>query len=140
MGEQFEVLDWARILLNHWKPTYLLEVVIRTVFMFVTVLVILRLAGKRGLKQLSIFELAIIIALGSAAGDPMMYPDSPLLPAIVNFILVIGIYRLITFMAGKWRKAEDILEGKAISMFENGKLNKSNLRIFAYDEFLSEYE
>jgi len=30
----------------------------------------LRLSGKRGIRQLSLFELAIILCLGSAAGDP----------------------------------------------------------------------
>lgn len=138
MGTDFEIFDWGRIFLNNYNPSFLLEVIFRTVVLFLSVLIILRLAGKRGLKQLSIFELAIIIALGSAAGDPMMYPDTPILPAILNFILVIGIYKLITWLAAKYRIFEDIIEGKCECILENGVIKEKKLKIFGYDEFLSE--
>lgn len=43
----------------------------------------LRLSGKRGIRQLSLFELAIILCLGSAAGDPMFTKDLPIAHAFV---------------------------------------------------------
>lgn len=53
--------------------------------MFTILLLTLKLAGKRGVKQLSIFETVIIIALGSAAGDPMFYEDVGIVPANDSF-------------------------------------------------------
>jgi uncharacterized membrane protein YcaP (DUF421 family) len=41
----------------------------RTGIMFLVIIFGLRLLGKRGVKQLSVFELVVIIGLGSAAGD-----------------------------------------------------------------------
>ncbi|WP_312083434.1 hypothetical protein [Epilithonimonas hominis] len=64
------MLDFKQILLGSEDWNFLLETVLRTSIMFVIIILGLRLLGKRGVKQLSIFELVVIIGLGSAAGDP----------------------------------------------------------------------
>lgn len=120
--------------------TFLAEVFIRTTVMFFIVLFVLRLTGKRGIKQLSIFELAIIISLGSAAGDPMFYKDVALLPAILVFIIVISLYKLITYLTGKFSKIEEFVEGKPVKLIENGKIIYKSFKkeSLAYDELFSQ--
>jgi len=66
-----DILNLNEMLLGEESVDFLIEVVCRSAIMFCFVLVALRASGKRGIKQLSIFELVIIIGLGSAAGDPM---------------------------------------------------------------------
>lgn len=51
--------------------------------MFLIVLMIIRLSRKRGVRQLSILEIAIIASLGSAAGNPMFYKDVAIMPALL---------------------------------------------------------
>src|SRR5690606_31440780 len=99
---------------------FALEIVFRTAFMFITVLTILRLSGKRGIRQLSIFELAIIIGLGSAAGDPMFNEDIAILPAVVVCVTAIAIYRAITWLTPKFERFERIVEGKPVYIVEDG--------------------
>lgn len=70
--------------------SFLPETVLRSLIMFIVILISLRLLGKRGVKQLSIFELVVIIGLGSAAGDPMFYKDVGILPAIIVFSMVVA--------------------------------------------------
>ena len=108
--------------------------------MFTVILVILRLSGKRGVRQLSIFELAIILGLGSAAGDAMFYKDVPLFAAILVCITAIGIYRLITWLMTKNNGFEKILEGKAVYIIEDSVMvikdrQKDSL---SKDEFFAE--
>ena len=62
---------------------------IRAALMFGMIILFLRLTGKRGVRQLSIFELAIILSLGSIAGDPMFTEDLPLVHALVVMTVVI---------------------------------------------------
>jgi uncharacterized membrane protein YcaP (DUF421 family) len=66
-----------------WEVEFLPEVALRTFFMFFVILTSLRILGKRSVAQLSVFELGVIIGLGSAAGDPMFYKDVGLLPGVV---------------------------------------------------------
>jgi len=140
-SEKIELFDLKRLLIGEDLPySFLLEVFFRTGIMFSMVLLILRLSGKRGIKQLSIFELAIIISLGSAAGDPMFYEDVALLPAILVFSTVIGLYKLLTYLTGKVEKIEIFLEGKPIKLIDSGKINFEifDHEALAYDELFTQ--
>ena len=133
-------LDLERIFLNSLEFSYVLEILVRTLIMFIMVLVVLRLSGKKGVRQLSLFEVAIIISLGSAAGDPMFTKDIPIIPALIVFAVIIGLYRLIIWLAVKSERVETILEGNPEYIIEDGRfvLLDSNKSTFAKDEFLSE--
>ena len=139
--QEIELFDWERLLMGEDLPfSFLFEVLFRSVIMFMVLLFVLRLSGKRGIKQLSIFELAIIISLGSAAGDPMFYHDVGLLPAIAVFLIVITLYKIITYIAGRVEKVEEFIEGKPIKLLEEGTIVFENFKneSLAYDELFSE--
>lgn len=133
-------LDWNRILFNNMPLTFLLEVIGRTIIMFIVILAALRLSGKRGVKQISVFELVIIIALGSAAGDPMLYEDVGIIPALIIFIVIIGLYRLVTYYVAKSVRFENLIEGKAIYLIREGKFSIRDFKreAVSQDEFFSE--
>src|SRR5215203_6826796 len=119
-------MDWSNLLLGeeHWP--FLGETALRTVVMFLVILVSLRLLGKRGVKQLSVFELGVIIGLGSAAGDPMFYKEVGLLPAIVVFAVVMALYKLVTFLNDKSKGFEKFVEGKPAYVISEGQLLVEN--------------
>ena len=108
--------------------------------MFILVLILLRLTGKRSIKQLSIFEIVMIIALGSAAGDPMIYKDIGILQASTVFIVVLTSYKFITYLITKSQKIESFLEGKPIYIIKNGHAALESVRHtdLAMDEFFAE--
>jgi uncharacterized membrane protein YcaP (DUF421 family) len=133
------MIDWNRVLLNDHAIPFLLEVVIRTIIMFFIILITLRASGKRGIKQLSIFELVLIIGLGSAAGDPMFYEDVGLLPAITVFLVIILLYIGITKLTDKFKWLEQLLEGKPTYVILNGEIIVSAFKesSLSKDEFFA---
>lgn len=133
-------MDWQEILLGEESWPFLGEIVLRTAIMLVLLFVGLRFTGKRGIKQLSVFELLIIIALGSAAGDPMIYREVGIAFALIAFFVVFGGYKLITYFIMRSEKAEDILEGKPFCIIYEGRASEESLRHheLAMDEFFSE--
>jgi uncharacterized membrane protein YcaP (DUF421 family) len=138
--EQHKPFELARLLFNDLPPVFLAEVVFRTVIMFVVILGALRLTGKRGVKQLSVFETVIIIALGSAAGDPMFYEDVGLIPAILVFVVVILLYRLVTKLTGRYQWFERFIEGVPVCLIKEGvfAIEEFKKEQLAHDEFFSE--
>ena len=72
-------MDWATIFINDTTWEFATEILLRCVVMYAMIILFLRLTGKRGVRQLSIFEVTIILALGSIAGDPMFTEDIPLI-------------------------------------------------------------
>ena len=53
--------DWKVLLLGGEEWSFLPETMLRTSIMFLVILTALSLLGKRGVKQLSVFELVVII-------------------------------------------------------------------------------
>ena len=135
-----EIFEPGRLLINDLPWHFLLEVVVRTLVMFFVLIFTLRLTGKRGVKQLSIFETVLIIALGSAAGDPMFYEDVGLLPAILVFAVVISLYRTVTWLTGKSKRFEDFIEGKTECLVLDGQfaIHAFEKQDLAQDEFFAE--
>lgn len=135
-----QIFEWDRLLFNGLPPAFLLEVMVRALIMYIIILVALRASGKRGVKQLSVYELVLIIGLGSAAGDPMFYEDVGLVPAITVFMVIIILYRSTTWLSGKNKKLANFLEGKPVCLIENGKFSIENFKKedLAQDEFFSE--
>jgi uncharacterized membrane protein YcaP (DUF421 family) len=120
--------DWQRLLWTADAPsTFLLEVVFRCVATYLLVLGALRVTGRRGVRQLSIFELSIILALGSAAGDTMFYHDTPLLPVVVVFTVVSAMYWLFNRLTEWFPRFSDWLEGSPVLIVEEGRINLKNL-------------
>jgi uncharacterized membrane protein YcaP (DUF421 family) len=131
---------WSHLLFGEHDGSFVLEIIIRTLVMYLVILVGLRLAGKRGVRQLSVFELVIIIGLGSSAGDPMFYKEVGLLTAIVVFAVLITAYRLTTYLTAKSSRFEKLVEGKTVCLIKAGKFNYNdfNKEDLAQDEFFSE--
>lgn len=132
--------DLSQILFGEQEPLFIFEVLLRTIIMYLVLLFGLRLMGKRGVRQLTIFELVVIIGLGSAAGDPMFYKEVGVVSSIVVFSTIIAFYRLTTFLIGKSKKIEQIVEGKTVCLIEDGKfcINSFHKEDLAQDEFFSE--
>lgn len=133
LAAPIEPFDWHRILLSDdMPPLFLLEIVFRCVVAYLLLLGALRVTGRRGARQLSIFELSIILALGSAAGDTLIYHDTPLLHAVVVFVMISALYLLFNLLTEKYPRFSDWLEGKPVLLVKDGEIqldlfNKQNL-------------
>ena len=135
-----EGFDWQQFLMGEEKWLFIPEVILRSVVMFIIALTALRILGKRGVRQLSIFELVVIITLGSAAGDPMFYKDVGILPALGVFSVIVTLYYFVTFLVGKNKKFEQLIEGKPVCLILEGAFAIENFKkeTLAQDEFFAE--
>ena len=133
-------MNWTDIFIYDTTWTFVGEILIRCSIMFVMILLFLRLTGKRGIRQLSIFEVTIILALGSVAGDPMFSEDLPLIQAFIVMSSIILMYRLTTWLMMKNQFFEDLIEGKTLYIVQHGELVLEDVKRgkFSQDEFFSE--
>ncbi|GHF77055.1 DUF421 domain-containing protein [Deinococcus ficus] len=126
-SQDVQPFDWQRIFLGDIDPLFLLEIVFRTSVIFLWLVFLLRISGKRGLAQLSPLELAIVIGLGSAAGDPMFYPDVPLVHAMLVLALVVGLQRLLAHLVIHSERVETFVEGVPVELVRDGVIQLEGL-------------
>lgn len=105
-----KAFDWQRMALDKVPVEFPAEVALRSLYTFVLVFIFLKITGRRGVRQMSLFEVLIILTLGSAAGDVAFYDDVPLLPVLVVFVTLALLYRGIMWLMGHSEKLEDLLE------------------------------
>ncbi|TDS17635.1 DUF421 domain-containing protein [Sphingobacterium paludis] len=134
------MLEIEKLFVGGANVDFLTEIIWRTVIMFILILIILRLSGRRGVRQLTLFEVAIIISLGSAAGDPMFQEDVPVVYSIVVFGCVMGVYKLVTWLASRFKWMAVMMEGKAMTIVKDGMFDvrHENEHDFSKMEFFAE--
>lgn len=123
--------DLQRIFFGHLPLLFLFEIALRTAIMLFYTLFLIRMMGKRGLSHLSLFEFVLIIALGSAVGDPMFYPDIPVIHGMVVITVVVGIQEMLIWITNRSRKIETALEGRPETLIVEGRFVLETLKTSA---------
>lgn len=132
--------DWQRMLLHDFPVLFIAEVALRALFAFVAVFLFLKISGRRGIRQLSLFELVVILTLGSAAGDVSFYEDVPLLPIATVFLTLLVLYRLTVWAMTRNERFSSWMEGKPATIIKDGlyELNSLERLNISSDEFFME--
>ncbi|MGN6376143.1 MAG: DUF421 domain-containing protein [Sphingomonas sp.] len=120
--------DWHRMFLGNEPPLYFLEILFRVAMVYVFAVFALRLMGKRGNRKLSPFQTVVVIALGSASGDTMFYPQVPLLYAFLVILVVVGLDRLFAIAQIKSARMNTFVEGNPLMMVRDGAVLPGALR------------
>ena len=114
-------INWQSFLLGEESAQFLYEVIIRTTIMFAVLIICLRIMGRRAFMQ-GLFEVALIISLGSATGDAMFYSKVGLLPTLLVLIIIVLLYRFVNYWIYKSRYFEKIVEGNVFRIINEGAL------------------
>ncbi len=106
------------------------DVIIRTVIIFLYTFVVLRLSGRHQLAQLTLFDFLIVIALGSAVGDAMIYSENTvrLTYSMVAIAVVAIIHLIFIKLSEKNYFVHTVLYGKPIILVQDGRMVEKNLR------------
>ena len=104
--------DLWKIFFGELNLIILAEVLLRIVIMyFYTFLHFRYILKKHSLNQMNAFGFIIVIALGSAVGDPMFQVDIPLIYGMLTITVVVLIERLISIAAQRNELLEHFFEG-----------------------------
>ncbi|WP_103257586.1 DUF421 domain-containing protein [Tabrizicola aquatica] len=118
--DQIVPFDLGRLLLADLPPLFLAEVGLRVAIILAWTMLLLRWVGGRSIAQMSVVEFLLVIALGSAVGDPLFQPEIPLLPAMLVILLVVLFDKAVDRVLSRWRKAKRIVDGIPVEMVRDG--------------------
>lgn len=127
MATEPYVFDLNRILFGDMPWLYVAEIVFRTSVMYLYALVVVRMLGKRGMGQLAPFDFVIIIALGSAVGDPMFYHDVPLFHALVAITGIVLFTRGLVHLTQRSPRIDAFLSSSSTRLVKDGVMELENM-------------
>ncbi len=106
---------------------------VRTVILYLLIVLIIRLMGKHQIGQLQPFELVITIMISELAAVPMQDTDIPLLHGIIPILTLLLIQISLSLLTLKNETARRIICGGPSILIENGKINQAELTRLRYN-------
>ena len=100
----------------------------RSIVLYIIVLVVMRLMGKREIGQLQPFELAISIMIADLASIPMTDPGTPIFNGIIPILGLLIMHLLISMINLKSSRAREIICGRPSILIYRGRINEHNLK------------
>lgn len=100
----------------------------RAIFLYIVVLIVMRLMGKREIGQLQPFELAISIMIADLAATPMAESGVPITNGIMPILGLLVMHLIISMLNIKSRKAREIICGKPSLLIFRGKIDQKILK------------
>ena len=100
----------------------------RAIFLYIVVLIVMRLMGKREIGQLQPFELAISIMIADLAATPMTESGIPITNGIMPILGLLVMHLIISMVNIKSRRAREIICGKPSLLIFRGKIDQKVLK------------
>lgn len=101
---------------------------IRAIILYIIVLIVMRLMGKREIGQLQPFELAISIMIADLASIPMTEPGIPITNGIIPILGLLVMHLLISIINIKSIRCREIICGKPSILIYRGKIDEKVLK------------
>jgi uncharacterized membrane protein YcaP (DUF421 family) len=106
----------------------MLATFLRVIILYILVLIIMRLMGKREIGQLQPFELAIAIMIADLASVPMTDIGIPISNGIVPILGLLVMHLLISFINLKSMTMRKIICGKPAILIYRGRIDEKELK------------
>ena len=110
-------------------PEFLLEVPIRALIIYLSVIIIARFLGKRMNGQLSILEKSVMVLMGAILSVPMQLPDKGGLQGIVLLLGILLLLWGINWIAFKNKRLERVIHGGTALLVKDGELQRPFVKL-----------
>ncbi len=102
--------------------------VLRAVAVYVLVMLLVRISGKRAVGQFTPFDLVLLILIGNAVQNGMNGGDNSLTGAVVLAVTLIVLNYSVAFFTSRNEWARHLIEGQAVVLARDGKIFRQVLR------------
>jgi uncharacterized membrane protein YcaP (DUF421 family) len=106
----------------------MIEIVLRSIAVYLFIVIALRLFGKKELSQLSVIDLVFVLLLSNSVQNAMVGSNSSLLGGIVAATALFIINWILKNLILKSGKFNSLIQGNAIMLIYQGKVNEKHLK------------
>ena len=100
---------------------------IRTVVLYLVLIAVIRLMGKRQIGEMEPAEFVVTMLVANLAAIPMQDGGIPLYSGLVPIITVLGVELILSALCLRSVKFRRLLCGKPVILIDNGKILRDNL-------------
>ncbi|GAB6460705.1 DUF421 domain-containing protein [Bacillus cereus] len=110
-----------------------LSVIGRTMLLYIIILIIFRLMGKREIGELSVLDLVVFIMLGEMAVVAIENTDKSLWHQLVPMVFLMCIQIMLSVISLKFQRFRHLIEGEPAIIINAGKIDEKKMRNQRYN-------
>lgn len=129
--ELFALADansWSNMFTLNPETVTWTEKILRPVVVYIALIVLLRIVGKRELAQLNPLDLVVILSLSNTVQNAIIGDDTSLVGGLVGAAALLGINYVVAYLKYRSKGVESLTEGSPLTLIENGKVDQKALR------------
>jgi uncharacterized membrane protein YcaP (DUF421 family) len=108
-------------------PLPILEKLLRPVIVYLVLVLLLRLFGKRELAQLNPFDLVVLLSLSNTVQNAIIGDDNSVTGGVIGAFSLLAINWLVVRVLFRSRRMTRVLEGRAALLVHNGQIDQRAL-------------
>jgi uncharacterized membrane protein YcaP (DUF421 family) len=112
----------------------LTEILLRTTAVYLVVLIGLRLAGKREIGQMTVFDLVVVLLISNAVQNAMVGPDTSLVGGLLAAVALLLINASVARLLLHWPSLRGKVEGTPTLLVLHGEVIPEHLRREGLDQ------
>ena len=114
------------------------NIILRTVAVYLVILVGLRLAGKREIGQMTVFDLVVLLLIANAVQNAMVGPDTSLLGGVLAATVLLLLNAIVARLDLRWPRLRRLVEGSPTLLVLHGEVMADHLRREGLDQEILE--
>jgi uncharacterized membrane protein YcaP (DUF421 family) len=105
-----------------------MDLVIRAAVVFLFILLVTRVAGKRELSSMEPFDLILLVVMGDLVQQSITQSDYSVTGALIVISTITLLTVLVSWVNWRFRSLRSVLEGQPVVLVENGKMIERNMK------------
>src|SRR5438445_12051522 len=103
------------------------EFILRGIIIYIFLIILLRVTGKRQIGQMSPFDLVLLLVLSNAVQNSMNGGDNSVIGGMISAATLVAINWFVGLLTYKSKRAEALIEGRPELLIHNGRLFETSL-------------
>src|SRR6266403_3476492 len=99
------------------------EFILRGIIIYVFLIVLLRLTGKRQVGQLAPFDLVLLLVLSNAVQNSMNGGDNSITGGLISAATLVGMNWIVAWLTYRSKRFESLIEGRPVILIHNGRID-----------------
>jgi uncharacterized membrane protein YcaP (DUF421 family) len=109
------------------------RIVVATTAIYLLLLVVFRIAGRRTLAKLTSFDLVLLLIIGETTQQAMMQDDKSIMGAVVAILSLVSLDMAMAYLKTAFPSFDRLMEGEPVLLIDNGKVHTATLRANSLD-------
>lgn len=104
------------------------ELLLRGALVYLVLLLLLRLFGKRQVGELTPFDIILLLLVSEGASEALHGGDRSIAAGLLIVVALLSLNAALGWLGARWRRFDHVLEGRPALLIRNGRVDYAMLR------------